>query len=54
MYDSNLKATPSKFHPNLTPPTPYHHLLAMGLPSAFAYYFAQTMGLRKAPPCFNF
>jgi hypothetical protein len=23
--------------------------LALGLPSAYAYYFAQTMSLRKAP-----
>jgi hypothetical protein len=29
--------TPSKVHPNHTPPTPYPHLLALGLPSAFAY-----------------
>ena len=29
--------TPSKLPPSQTPPTPYPHLLAMGLPSAFAY-----------------
>jgi hypothetical protein len=38
-----------KFPPSQTPLTPYPHLLALGLPSAFAYYFAQTMSLRKAP-----
>ena len=40
---------PSKLPPSQTPPTPLPHLLAMGLPSTFAYYFAQTMSLRKAP-----
>ena len=45
-------ATPSNFQPSQTPPTPYPHLLAMGLPSTFAYYFAQRISLRKAPLAF--
>ena len=56
-YSAHLKLyllpTPSKFQPSQTPPTPYPHLLALGLPSAFAYYFAQTTSLRKAPLLFE-
>ena len=40
-YSAHLKLylhpTPSKFKPSQTPPTPYSPLLAMGLPSTFAY-----------------
>ena len=55
-YSAHLKLylhpTPSKFQPIETPPTPYHHLLAMGLLPPFTLYFAQTMSLRKAPLAF--
>jgi hypothetical protein len=44
---SEAQAGFSRFQASQTPPTPYPHLLAMGLPSTFAYYFAQMIGMRK-------
>ena len=52
LVGKKLHGGASKFQLNQTPPTPYPHLLRLGLPSAFTLYFAQTISLRKAPLAF--